>query len=54
MMCSRVRYVSENSARKALKSCRRMARRMKRRREQRVYRCDVCKGWHLTSEKVFV
>ncbi|MBW3092298.1 hypothetical protein KIH79_04895 [Bifidobacterium sp. 82T10] len=41
------RYATADEAQLALASCRGSA--SNRRREQRIYHCPMCKGWHLTS-----
>jgi hypothetical protein len=49
--CGKVRYRDELGARVALSTARESgARGNERRREQRVYRCNICRGWHLTAQ----
>lgn len=44
------RFPDEISAKLAMAGIQRRSSRP--RVPQRAYRCDVCKGWHLTSQKV--
>lgn len=54
MKCAKVRYRDEIGAKIALASTRaasdRKAEAGEKRRENRVYRCPKCKGYHLTSQ----
>jgi hypothetical protein len=57
LMCSatarlKVRLPDKETAERALEDARaRRGRRRKGRVEQRVYECDACGDWHLTSQK---
>lgn len=46
------RYATEQAATRVLLNARisRSLRENSRRREERVYRCEFCEGWHLTSQ----
>ena len=55
-MCSLVSYYSNTDAKQALRRARREAAELEAagivhhsRREQRTYRCDRCRLWHLTK-----
>lgn len=49
--CSKVTYNTEHQARKALRVIRKLAKRYPERQEQAFYRCPICSGFHLTSQK---
>ena len=49
MKCSKNGYESENKARKVLKACEK-----KRNRKLRVYQCEKCWRFHLTSTDKWV
>ncbi|CAN5784831.1 hypothetical protein BH11GEM2_BH11GEM2_26440 [soil metagenome] len=47
----KVRYANAHAAQRALNDTRRLREAgLERRREQRKYPCNLCGGWHLTSE----
>jgi hypothetical protein len=48
--CTKVRYVDLASARTALAMVRKKAK-PGAKAPRRVYPCEICKGWHLTSKK---
>ncbi len=48
----KIRYRSEDQASRELASTRRPTRFRRRRHERRAYQCDVCHGWHLTSQRL--
>ncbi len=49
MTCRKIRYPDKVAALMALVRTRSKRRARRPKDEQRVYRCPVCKGWHLTS-----
>lgn len=52
MLCpEKVRYHSADHAKRTLRKVQKARRhRVGGRHEERYYRCDLCKGWHLTAK----
>jgi hypothetical protein len=50
MTCSKIRYRDRVAALLALASTARNEQRREK-NEKRAYRCDRCRGWHLTSQE---
>lgn len=51
-MCSKVKYASEKLAKEAMNILHRKSRRIKKQIQKRVYYCDECHWYHLSSKKV--
>lgn len=49
--CGKIRYESKHLARTALKSAQSARKSAFSKVEKRVYSCDKCSGWHLTSKE---
>jgi hypothetical protein len=47
-MCTKVRY-DKRDAQTALNNA--LVSKKKRRKEKRIYYCEACKAWHLTSKE---
>ena len=48
MKCSKIKYIDKIAAMLALASCKNS--KAGRRQERRIYYCNICKCYHLTSE----
>lgn len=49
--CGKRRYRDELAAKLALATVQRQDKTKRPKTEARVYRCDQCKAWHLTSKE---
>ena len=46
--CNKIKYKDKISAMFALSQCKRKSK--GKRQEKRIYYCNICKAWHLTSK----